>query len=498
MQRSSLTTWQEATGALAAVALYATACLLRESSALAELVRQATISGVPAATLAPVLTEYQRPIHTLVPVLVGAGLLLLAWAISHYLAFPRLTRQQNTIGVLYLALSLLVLASSVWVAHYFKLYLRLQHNPLGTSTGLKVYSLYRKKVLFADWVAAGIGLGLYEVLSYLLRYLRQRLPLAGEPLLRYGYYAVVVGLVSLGLGLAWTMPLPPTLWNTQTGPWLLVAGFGLLVTLLQHLALPLVWWGSVALVGSAVLWTAYSVHYPPPLQPLVVLVGLVVLATGIVMALRQVATQETTGLQAQASHSQAELASLQAQINPHFLFNALNSLYATALQENSEKTAAGIQQLGEMMRFLLEENNRHRILLRQEVHYLHNYISIQRLRLDETQGLDLRIHLQEPEQEVYLAPMLLSPFVENAFNHGISFQAPSWIYITLTLDATHLYFKVHNSRHVRPPQNLADQRPHVGLANVRKRLALLYPGRHQLEIQQSEQDYFVALTLLLW
>ncbi|UOQ69206.1 sensor histidine kinase [Hymenobacter volaticus] len=314
---------------------------------------------------------------------------------------------------------------------------------------------------------------------------------------------------------AWTMPLPPTLWNAHTGPWLLLAGLGLLVALLQGLAYPVLasvrvgppggrWvgpaagWVSVAAGGAALLWTAYSSRYPPPLRPLAGLFGLAVVLTGLVVALRRVGAQETRELQTQASHSAAELAGLRAQIQPHFLFNALNSLYATALQESSDKTAEGIQQLGEMMRFLLEENNHERIALRQEVHYLRHYISLQRLRLDETQGLDIRIQLQESEREVYLAPMLLSPFVENAFNHGISLQAPSWIHITLTLDATHLYFKVHNSLHARPPEASPGPTSHVGLANVRKRLELLYPGRHDLQIQQSQQDYFVALTLLLW
>ncbi|WP_324679080.1 sensor histidine kinase [Hymenobacter sp. GOD-10R] len=514
MSPSRTTTWLEAGVALAAITLYVTAYLLREAAATHALWRQAA-SVAPAAALERSMAVYQQPTHTLLPVLAGAGLLLLAWVTSHYLALPRLTKSVGATGTLYMMLSLLLLFGSVWVAHYFKLYLRLQYNQLGAITGLKVYSLYRSKTLFADWVAAGIGLGVYELLGQLLQYVRQRLPLATEAGVRYAYRGLVIGLVVLGLTLAWTVPLPPTLWDPQTGPWLLLAGLGLLVMVLQALAYPLLtalriaglsrrwvwriaWWGSLALLGSTVLWVAYSSRYPVALRPLAGLWGLVMLVSSLVVVVRQGIAQETTSLQAQASHSLAELAGLRAQINPHFLFNALNSLYATALQESSDKTAEGIQQLGEMMRFLLEENNRDRILLQQEVHYLRRYIGLQRLRLDETQGLDIRINLQEPEQEVYLAPMLLSPFLENAFNHGISFQAPSWIHITLTLDATHLYFKVHNSLHPRAPQAAAAPTPQVGLENVRKRLALLYPGRHQLEIQQSPQDYFVALTLLLW
>ncbi|RYF51802.1 MAG: GHKL domain-containing protein, partial [Cytophagaceae bacterium] len=100
-------------------------------------------------------------------------------------------------------------------------------------------------------------------------------------------------------------------------------------------------------------------------------------------------------------------------------------------------------------------------------------------------------------------PMMLTPFVENAFKHGISLRHKSWIYITLTLDDTRLYFKVHNSRHAKTSEMIDQHDPEeansgVGLDNVRKRLELIYPGRHQLEIQQSDQDYFVSLTLVYW
>jgi LytS/YehU family sensor histidine kinase len=208
-------------------------------------------------------------------------------------------------------------------------------------------------------------------------------------------------------------------------------------------------------------------------------------------------------LQTQVSAKSAELSSLRAQINPHFLFNALNSLYATALKENGEKTADGIQKLGDMMRFMLQENNRDRIPLDKEIEYLRNYIEIQRMRIDESHNIEIRVNIQEPNRAIYLAPMMLTPFVENAFKHGISLRHPSWIYITLTLDDTRLYFKVHNSRHAKSPETAERHDPEesqsgVGLDNVRKRLDLIYPGRHQLDIQRSEQDYFVSLTLVYW
>lgn len=204
---------------------------------------------------------------------------------------------------------------------------------------------------------------------------------------------------------------------------------------------------------------------------------------------------ESSKLKAQVSVKSAELAQLRSQINPHFLFNALNSLYATALKENSSQTAEGIQKLGDIMRFMLDENNRDRIPLQQEIAYLHNYIDIQNMRLDRSQQIEVKVHLQDTEQEIYVAPMLLNPFVENAFKHGISFQYPSWIYITLTLDREKLFFKVHNSLHKFQGLNTEKSVGGIGLDNVRQRLELVYPGRYALAVQESERDFFISLTL---
>jgi sensor histidine kinase YesM len=120
------------------------------------------------------------------------------------------------------------------------------------------------------------------------------------------------------------------------------------------------------------------------------------------------------------------------------------------------------------------------------------------MRLDESQNIEIRVNLQEPDREVYIAPMLLNPFVENAFKHGISFRKPSWIYITLTMDAQKIYFKVHNSLHPDQEKDLEQDSSGVGLENVKKRLELIYPNRYTLEIQVSEQDYFASLVLNYW
>jgi LytS/YehU family sensor histidine kinase len=177
------------------------------------------------------------------------------------------------------------------------------------------------------------------------------------------------------------------------------------------------------------------------------------------------------------------------------LFNALNTLYSVSLKENAEKTSDGIQKLGDMMRFMLNENHQDRIPLSKEIEYLHNYIDIQRMRIDENHDIEIKVNIQNSEREIFISPMLLNPFVENAFKHGISFRNSSWIYITLTQDAQKLYFKVHNSLHPKQENSPEHENNGIGLENVKKRLELIYPNRHTLDIQASDNDYFVSLII---
>jgi hypothetical protein len=212
---------------------------------------------------------------------------------------------------------------------------------------------------------------------------------------------------------------------------------------------------------------------------------------------RAKATQEIGVLQTELGQSTANLDFLRSQINPHFLFNTLNTLYGTALQENSERTAQGIQMLGDMMRFMLHENHQRQILLTREVEYMRNYIELQSLRTSTSPNISIETIIEDVQAERWIAPMLLIPFVENAFKHGISLKRKSWIRITLHYEADKLYFDVYNSTHPKHELDLEKDQSGVGLENVRQRLALLYPGKHELAIRQTPQEFFVHLTLQL-
>lgn len=208
-------------------------------------------------------------------------------------------------------------------------------------------------------------------------------------------------------------------------------------------------------------------------------------------------TDELLSLQSELGHSAAKLDFLRSQINPHFLFNALNTLYGTALQEKAERTSEAIQKLGDMMRFMLHENLQPRILVVREVEYLKNYIGLQKLRTDAIPGVSIQTELDANPTSEYISPMLLIPFVENAFKHGISFRESSYVRISLDISGKKLNFDVSNSNHPKQDDDPEKDRSGVGLTNVKQRLQLLYPNKHELIIRETSREFFVHLTIHL-
>lgn len=202
-------------------------------------------------------------------------------------------------------------------------------------------------------------------------------------------------------------------------------------------------------------------------------------------------------LKTELGKSDASLNFLKSQINPHFLFNALNTLFGTALQENAERTGEGIQKLGDMMRFMLHENTQDKISLTREVEYLNNYIDLQKLRTSRSADIRIEAQIEEQINNLQITPMLLIPFIENAFKHGISLQQPSYIKMTLQTKESTLYFDVSNSIYIKADNDPEKLKSGIGLENVKQRLSLLYPGKHELIIRESANEFFVHLTLKL-
>jgi hypothetical protein len=195
-------------------------------------------------------------------------------------------------------------------------------------------------------------------------------------------------------------------------------------------------------------------------------------------------------IRAEEEKLQAELAYLKTQINPHFLFNTLNSIYAMALGK-SEQTAGAILRLAAMMRYVLTDTGREKVPLKQEIAYLIDYIELQKTRFEGTLHIDLSVNGDPGDKQI--VPLLLIPFVENAFKYGVNPEEPSIITIRIDIRDGELVLLVANKK-VAPPQPALEPGG-LGIKNTRERLQLLYPGQHTLEIKDGNKDFTVSLIL---
>ncbi len=193
---------------------------------------------------------------------------------------------------------------------------------------------------------------------------------------------------------------------------------------------------------------------------------------------------------------ETELQSLKNQINPHFLFNTLNNLYALTLKK-SELAPEIVLKLSDMMRYMLYECNEHEVLMEKEFKYIENYIELERLR--HSSNTQIEFQVDEELREQLIAPLLLIPFVENSFKHGIrSSLENASIQIIAQSEKDYMIFSVVNTKpSVIPGQLHIKKQGGVGLSNVKKRLALLYPGRYTLDIDDMPDIYSIKLKLNL-
>jgi LytS/YehU family sensor histidine kinase len=189
---------------------------------------------------------------------------------------------------------------------------------------------------------------------------------------------------------------------------------------------------------------------------------------------------------------QTELALLKAQINPHFLFNTLNNIFGLARKSNNQLVATSITKLADMMRYITYEIEEGKVNLGKEIKYLDNYIELQKLRFSKDDNISIEFRIQGPSENIYIEPMLFLPIVENAFKHGISLRSKSEIFLNFNIDSNQIVFDAKNTI---APSRETHLTSGVGLENLRKRLNLLYPGRHQLLINKNESYYFSNLTI---
>jgi LytS/YehU family sensor histidine kinase len=189
----------------------------------------------------------------------------------------------------------------------------------------------------------------------------------------------------------------------------------------------------------------------------------------------------------------AELSYLKSQINPHFLFNTFNTIYSLAIKESADDTANGMLKLSGMMRYVVTESSSDFVPLQKELNYIHDYIDLQRLRLDK--GVKLTYSLLGDAEDKQIAPLLLIPFIENAFKHGVNPDENSEITIQINIIEHELHLLVMNNKvRVNHTQN---EQLGFGIDNTKTRLKLLYPSAHQLEILDTNNQYTVNLQISL-
>ena len=193
----------------------------------------------------------------------------------------------------------------------------------------------------------------------------------------------------------------------------------------------------------------------------------------------------------QREHLQSELSFLRSQISPHFIFNILNSI-VYLIRTKSEKAEPVTLHLSELMRYMLYESEDAQIPLEKELDYLKSYVELQRVRFEE--DVDIHLQIDGTAGSQIIEPMLMIPFVENAFKHGVGTIEQPVIDIQVQFDGRELNFRVRN-RIAPDTTGEKDSSSGIGLRNVRRRLELLHPKTHQLDIQEADGWFLVHLQL---
>ncbi|WP_211227102.1 sensor histidine kinase [Terrimonas ferruginea] len=203
--------------------------------------------------------------------------------------------------------------------------------------------------------------------------------------------------------------------------------------------------------------------------------------------------KQERNLQLQKENTESQLQLLKAQVHPHFLFNTLNNIFSLT-QDKSPAAAKMVTSLSDMLRFMLYESNKPVVPLSREFHLIREYIALEKVRYGNR--LDLHVELPDQDNELYIAPLLLLPLIENSFKHGTSdiIDQP-WITLSARIEDNMLFLKLLNGKSagsIIPGENGG-----IGLQNVRKRLQLLYPGRHELQMQQEEEVFIINMKVEL-
>lgn len=197
--------------------------------------------------------------------------------------------------------------------------------------------------------------------------------------------------------------------------------------------------------------------------------------------------------QLQSDKLRLELDQLKSQIQPHFFFNTLNNLYALSLQ-GSPKTSVSIANLSGIMRYVLYEAREEKVLLAKEIAFMHSYFELERIRHND--DTILQFGVQGNPNDIMVEPLLFLPLIENCFKHSLHYKIPgNQLQVLMTIDEEEITFQTSNL--IAPKMEALPKEGGIGLYNVRKRLELLYPGRHQLLAAEEDSRFIVTLSVQL-
>lgn len=212
---------------------------------------------------------------------------------------------------------------------------------------------------------------------------------------------------------------------------------------------------------------------------------------GIVRLMKHIHIRDRVLRQKDIRKTRTELEYLKAQLNPHFLFNSLNCIYSL-VRDNSMEASNAVIILSELMRYTLYESNQDRVLLSKDIENIKNYVSLQKLRLSNSEKVHLEIKGDYEKQRI--APLIMMTFIENAFKYGTNYDGRTEVNIVIQVIGNHLFFNISN---LKGNRNIDENNSGIGLNNVRGRLNLLYPHVHSLEIDKGGSIFNVKLHLTL-
>lgn len=260
--------------------------------------------------------------------------------------------------------------------------------------------------------------------------------------------------------------------------------------------------GLALLIIASIAWLFFHADFPLPGRTAINLLLfwlpflLISIASGVMIKVMHAVTQnQLTEAKSQAAHSQSELNLLQSQLSPHFLFNTLNNLYGLSITDH-QKIPPLLLKLSELLRYSVYDASEIYVPLRNEMAYIKNYIEFEKIRIGDR--LVLSTDLEEMiDPEAKIAPMLLIVFIENAFKHSKNTASPEiFVNISLKTWGSSILFSVRNSYgREEEENNMLNRNGGVGLPNVNKRLELLYPNAHELNVRNDELFYTVELQL---